>query len=198
MDTLIRNGLIVDGRGHRPFIGDVRISGERIEAVTPRTDAAEQETAQEGATTVDATGLVVSPELIDIHSHSDHTVLVDPRAFSSITQGVTLEVVGNCGFGCFPVVDPELPRSRIYAYHDERPIAWRTAEDYFACIDAARPAINIASLVPTGSCASRSSVRPSAPPPPVNSTQCDSCWTRASRPVPGGCRPAWSRARRVR
>ena len=55
---------------------------------------------------IDAAGLVVSPGFIDIHSHSDYTLLVDPRAVSAMAQGVTLEVIGNCGFGCAPIRDP--------------------------------------------------------------------------------------------
>ena len=99
---------------------------------------------------IDATGLAVTPGFIDIHSHSDHTLLVDPRAFSPLNQGVTLEVVGNCGFGCFPIVNPELGKSRIYAYHDTRPISWRSAGEYFDLLDAGGPGINVASLVPNG------------------------------------------------
>ena len=69
---------------------------------------------------------------------------------SAIHQGVTLEVVGNCGFGCFPIRDPELARKAIYGYSDEVPIEWRTAGGYFDRLEAARPAINVLSLVPNG------------------------------------------------
>ena len=55
---------------------------------------------------IDAAGLAVGPGFVDLHSHSDYTLLVDPRAVSAIHQGVTTEVVGNCGFGCFPIRDP--------------------------------------------------------------------------------------------
>ena len=59
-------------------------------------------------TEIDAAGLIVAPGFIDIHSHSDYTLLVDPRAVSALAQGVTLEVIGNCGFGCAPIRDPAL------------------------------------------------------------------------------------------
>ena len=75
---------------------------------------------------------------------------IDPRAASAIHQGVTLEVVGNCGFGCFPIVDPALARKAIYGYSDDVPIEWSSAGGYFDRLERARPAINVLSLVPNG------------------------------------------------
>jgi len=147
--VIISNGLIVDGSGAPAYQGDIEIEGQHITRVTP-TRAKVTGNEFNDAEVVDATGLVVAPGFIDIHSHSDHTLIVDPRAFSSIKQGVTLEVIGNCGFGCFPVNDPELARSRIYAYHDVKPISWRSAGEYFDALDREGPAINVASLVPNG------------------------------------------------
>ena len=99
---------------------------------------------------IDATGLYVAPGFIDIHSHSDYTLLVDPRAMSAIYQGVTLEVVGNCGFGCFPIRDGDLARKAIYGYSDEVPIEWSSAGGYFDRLQTAKPAVNVLSLVPNG------------------------------------------------
>lgn len=146
---VIKGGLIVDGSGAPAYRGDVEIDGQRIAQISPGNASALE---QEGSASqvLDASGLVVTPGFVDIHSHSDHTLLVDPRAFSAVKQGVTLEVIGNCGFGCFPVRDPEVARSRIYAYQEGRPISWRSAGDYFDALDEARPAINVASLVPNG------------------------------------------------
>ena len=99
---------------------------------------------------LDAAGLCVAPGFIDLHSHSDYTLLVDPRAASAVHQGVTTEVVGNCGFGCFPIVDPALARKAIYGYSDAVPLDWATAGGYFERLEQARPAVNVASLVPNG------------------------------------------------
>src|SRR4029079_8933396 len=129
-DVRIANGTIVDGSGAAACAGDVEIAGDRIVAVT-RREAGDPEREAGAADVIDATGLTVTPGFIDIHSHSDHTRRVDPRAFSSLSQGVTLEVVGNCGFGCFPILNPEVGKSRIYAYHDANPISWRSAGEYF-------------------------------------------------------------------
>jgi len=139
---VVRGGTILDGMGGEPFAGDVAIDGDRIAAVgqAPFSDGPE----------VDATGCYVAPGFIDLHSHSDYTLLVDPRAARAVHQGVTLEVVGNCGFGCFPVRDAELARKAIYGYSPEVPIDWTSAGGYFERLDAARPAVNVLSLVPNG------------------------------------------------
>jgi N-acyl-D-amino-acid deacylase len=149
-DYVIANGLIVDGSGSAGFVGDVEIEGDRVGRIFRQGEREAQDRDGGSAMVIDATGLTVTPGFIDIHSHSDHTVLVDPRAFSSVNQGVTLEVVGNCGFGCFPVEDPDVAESRIYAYHDTNPISWRSASEYFDTLQARQPAINVASLVPNG------------------------------------------------
>jgi N-acyl-D-amino-acid deacylase len=139
---VLRGGTILDGSGGEPFTGDIAIDGDRIATVgyVPRTDGDE----------VDAAGLYVAPGFVDLHSHSDYTLLVDPRAASAIHQGVTTEVVGNCGFGCFPVRDAELARKAIYGYSPDVPIDWTTAGGYFERLEQARPAVNVASLVPNG------------------------------------------------
>jgi N-acyl-D-aspartate/D-glutamate deacylase len=139
---VIRGGTILDGTGGEPFVGDLAIDGDRIAAVgsVPPTDGPE----------LDAGGLNVAPGFLDLHSHSDYTLLVDPRAASAIHQGVTTEVVGNCGFGCFPVRDPELARKAIYGYTPDVPLDWTSAGGYFERLQAAKPAVNVLSLVPNG------------------------------------------------
>jgi N-acyl-D-amino-acid deacylase len=75
---------------------------------------------------------------------------MDPRAVSAIHQGVTTEVVGNCGFGCFPIRDPQQARRAIYGYSDDLPITWSSAGEYFEQLETAQPAVNVLSLVPNG------------------------------------------------
>jgi N-acyl-D-amino-acid deacylase len=142
LDLVIRNGTVFDGNGSDPVAADVAISGGRIEACghIPASECAE----------IDASGLYVAPGFIDIHSHSDYTLLVDPRAVSALHQGVTLEVVGNCGHGCFPIGDPTLAVRAIYGYTDHVPLTWTSAASYFERLEAARPAVNVISLVPNG------------------------------------------------
>ena len=99
LDLIIRGGMVVDGSGRPARTADVGIAGDKIEHIGPLDEAT-------GNDEIDAEGLVVSPGFVDIHSHSDFTLLVDPRAQSSVYQGVTTELVGNCGHGCAPITAP--------------------------------------------------------------------------------------------
>jgi N-acyl-D-amino-acid deacylase len=137
----IRNGTVYDGTGAEGRAADVLIEDGRIAAVGP-VDAEAHE--------LDAAGLAVAPGFIDIHSHSDYTLLVDPRAVSAIHQGVTTEVIGNCGFGCFPIRAATTARRAIYGYSDDVPLTWSSAGEYFETLAAAKPAVNVVSLVPNG------------------------------------------------
>lgn len=141
-ELAIRNGLVFDGTGAPPRRQTVVVDRGRI------VEVADTETRAE--TEIDATGLAVAPGFIDIHSHSDYTLLVDPRAVSALHQGVTLELIGNCGYGCFPIRDSVLATRGIYGYDDSRPLSWRDADGYFAALESAQPAVNVASLVPHG------------------------------------------------
>jgi len=96
-DLLIRGGRVLDGTGSPGREADVAITGAHITEVAPgSTRKARRE--------IDARGLVVAPGLIDIHTHSDFTLPLNPRAESKIRQGVTTEVVGNCGFSVAPAL----------------------------------------------------------------------------------------------
>jgi formylmethanofuran dehydrogenase subunit A len=90
-DLLIRGGHVVDGTGGPGRDADVAVRGDRIAAIEPRS-------SRSARRVVDARSLIVAPGLIDIHTHSDFTLPLNPRAESKIRQGVTTEVVGNCGF----------------------------------------------------------------------------------------------------
>src|SRR5436309_9786925 len=141
MDLVIRGGTLLDGTGAAPRIADVGVKEGRIAAIgkLPANGAE-----------VDATGLTVAPGFIDIHSHSDYTLLVDPRAVSAIAQGVTLEVIGNCGFGCAPIRDPQMAAPNIYGFNNEIPLTWHKVGEYLDKLAAAKPAVNVIKLVPNG------------------------------------------------
>ena len=141
-EIVIRDGTVLDGTGGKPFAADVAVAGGAVAAIG-RIEAP-------GETEIDAAGLYVAPGFIDIHSHSDFTLLVDPRAVSAVTQGVTLEVVGNCGFGCSPIGDPALAATNIYGFSDAVPIDWSGTAGYLDRLEAARPAVNVLTLIPNG------------------------------------------------
>ena len=143
LDLIIRGGTVVDGSGSPRRTADVGIAGDSIEVIDALNEAQSRDV-------IYAEGLVVAPGFVDIHSHSDFTLLVDPRAQSSVYQGVTTELVGNCGHGCAPITDPGLFTSNIYGYDPRTEMTWRTFSEYLEALDSARPAINVASLVPNG------------------------------------------------
>ncbi|HVY93803.1 MAG TPA: amidohydrolase family protein, partial [Bryobacteraceae bacterium] len=91
--VLLKNGLIFDGSGAPGVSGSVLIEGDRIAATGELV-------ASYGCAVVDCTGLAIAPGFIDLHSHLDLQVLEDRP--EKIRQGVTSEVVGNCGFSPFP------------------------------------------------------------------------------------------------
>ena len=96
-DLVIRGGLVVDGTGAPGREAGVFVRAGRIVAV-------ERPTGRAARRTIDARGQVVAPGFIDIHTHSDFTLPLNPRAEGKIRQGVTTEVVGNCGFSVAPAL----------------------------------------------------------------------------------------------
>ena len=142
-DVVIANGRIVDGTGAPWFRGDVGISGDRITAIGGLSAAA-------AAIRVDATNLVVAPGFIDLLGQSEFNVLVDGRAASKITQGVTTEVTGE-GTSIAPVNDRLRQEAAANAAHFDVVQDWTTLGDYLRRIDErSRPAINIATFVGAG------------------------------------------------
>jgi len=142
---LFRGATLVDGSGTPPRLADVAVSGGRITAVGAKIDTA-------AATTVDAGGLVLAPGFIDIHSHTDTTVSRYPRAESKLFQGVTTEVVGNCGLGAFPVEagqDREL--AGFLHLHDfalpAGGLPWRDLAQYTDHLEGHGLCLNLAPLI---------------------------------------------------
>ena len=142
VDLVVRQGTIVDGTGSGAYQADLAVEDGRI-AQIGRIEA-------DDVPSLDAHGMCVSPGFIDIHSHSDWTLMVDPRAVSAIHQGVTLEVLGNCGHGCFPVRYPEMSKRIILGFTDDIPFDWTGTAGYFDRLEKAGPSVNVMSLVPNG------------------------------------------------
>ncbi len=135
-DLVLRNGRIVDGTGNPWFAGDVAIRGDRIVAIgRVERDRAKRE--------IDATGLVIAPGFIDMHSHSDFLLLEDGNAESKIRQGVTTEVLGE-GDSAGPYEGKLSPRQVTVGGKLEQ---WSTLGEYLDLIDRAGVATNVASYV---------------------------------------------------
>ena len=127
---VIKNGQVIDGTGAEAVRADVAIDGDRICEIAPSLDAPD-------AAVIDATGAVVAPGFIDIHAHGGAGILKSQTADSKIHDGVTTEVLGNCGSSPFPT-RPENGR-------------FRSAADLFEAVDQAGTAINRVFLVGLGS-----------------------------------------------
>jgi N-acyl-D-amino-acid deacylase len=143
-DLLIRNGRLIDGTGNPWVYADVAILGDRIADIgrLPRETTAER--------TIDAAGLYISPGFIDIHSHSDFSLLVDGRAMSKVTQGVTTEVLGedaSAGPVIGEVAEREMKRN-LERYGLEP--SWRSLGDYFRVLGSSGASVNVASFVGAG------------------------------------------------
>ena len=140
---VVRNGTIHDGTGGPPRSGDIAVDGDRITAVG--------EVAATGAVEIDARGMAVAPGFIDIHSHADLSLLVNPRAESRVRQGVTVEVVGQDGSSIGPWSDGtfELTRDRYRRDFDVE-IDFRDVGGFLDRIDRERPAVSVASMVGHG------------------------------------------------
>ncbi len=140
-DWKITGGQILDGTGAPAFRADLGIAGDRIAALGDLASAAARET-------IPAAGRLVCPGFIDAHSHSDAFLLIEPAAPSKLYQGITTEIVGNCGASAAPLADPAfLPSDwRNQAY----PGPWKTMAEYLRLLEQAQPAPNVAALVGHG------------------------------------------------
>jgi N-acyl-D-amino-acid deacylase len=143
LDFVIRGGLVADGSGQPARRADVGIKDGKISELGDLTRVAAEKT-------VDAQGLVVSPGFIDVHTHSDVTILVDPKAESAVRQGVTTQAFPNCGSGLAPAVgdarkDVE-ERARAFGVT----VDWSTVGEYYRRVAAARPSINVIPMVAQG------------------------------------------------
>ncbi|WP_029138692.1 N-acyl-D-amino-acid deacylase family protein [Nakamurella lactea] len=162
MDLLLVGGLVYDGAGNPPVVRDVGIA-DGLLVVDPADIVAAIDAAGSPPVVRDVAGLVVCPGFVDIHTHSDLTLLSNPLGGSKIHQGVTTEVVGNCGLGLTPLPDParaaepggaaaDLAGIRdAVGYLDLDPqvsVGWRDMQGYLATVAAAGPAQNVAALVP--------------------------------------------------
>lgn len=142
-ELVVRGGTVFDGSGGPPFSGDVAVSGDRIVQVG-RVSAG-------GAMEIDARGMAVAPGFVDIHSHADLSLLVNPAAESRVRQGVTLEVVGQDGSSVGPWGDAafESVRDRYRRSWDVE-IDFRDLGGFLDRIDRERPAVSVATMVGHG------------------------------------------------
>src|SRR6478752_1359115 len=149
-DLVIRNGTIVDGLGGEPYAGDVAVSDGVIVAVGSVDGS--------GAREIDATGLLVTPGFVDLHTHYDGQAIWSDRMTPSSAHGVTTAVMGNCGVGFAPcrpsdhevLVDVMAGVEDIpgVVMVDGLPWTWETFPEFMTALDAGRRDIDVAAFLP--------------------------------------------------
>jgi N-acyl-D-amino-acid deacylase len=139
-DLAVLNATIVDGTGGPAYVDDVAVLGDRIERIGPFRGRA--------ARVIDAFGKVLTPGFVDIHGHSDYSLLVDPMARSKVLQGVTTEVGGNCGHHAAPLFGPVAEqRRREQMAACGQVVDWSSSQEHRARLRDASPSINYAQQI---------------------------------------------------
>jgi N-acyl-D-amino-acid deacylase len=146
-DLVLANGRILDGCGNPWYWGDLGIQSGRIAEIAPPGTL-------KGKRSIDASGRYIAPGFIDIHTHSDLSILVNRRAESAVRQGVTTHGIGNCGMSPAPLDPQHLTDMRnfwgILLNLPEVTWQWRSFEQYLDTLQSGGLAINIASLAGHG------------------------------------------------
>jgi N-acyl-D-amino-acid deacylase len=145
LDVKIEGGTVIDGTGRPGSRADVGVRDETIVAVGDLS-------RESAGRSVHAAGRVVAPGFIDMHSHSDWRLWGNRRAESKIRQGVTTEVVGNCGFSPAPTSAEYLEEMRAFALFipTGMDFSWRSVGEYLKAFDRDGTALNVVQLVGHG------------------------------------------------
>ncbi|MCX6150992.1 MAG: D-aminoacylase [Ignavibacteriales bacterium] len=143
-DLLIKNGNVIDGTGKPEFLADVGIKDGKIFEIGKFSE-------ENALSVIDAKGLKVVPGFIDIHSHTDVDLIINPKAESKIRQGVTTEIAGQDGDSWGPFGGPELDRKlKIFKEEYGEDINWRSMGEFLNAFTAKKFSVNIATLVGLG------------------------------------------------
>ena len=143
LDTLITSATIVDGTNSPRYEADVALKGREIAAIGSLSDV-------DATRIVDAKGLVLAPGFIDMHTHSDLSLLDDPGGESMVYQGVTTQVTGNCSHSPFPIGDlsPDQMRRLVGGVFETRQDwTWRTLDEWAALMESRGVSLNVAPQV---------------------------------------------------
>jgi N-acyl-D-amino-acid deacylase len=137
-DLVLRNGVIYDGSGLKPYPGDIAIDGDRISYVGAHRDLA-------GRTEIDVKGQAIAPGFINMLAHPEDSLFADGRALSDLKQGVTLEVMGEFSMG---PLNQKMQRLMVEREGDIKyPVTWTTLGEYLETLERRGISPNVASFV---------------------------------------------------
>lgn len=137
--VVIRGARVADGTGAPLFEADLRIEDDRIAEVG--------DVRANGVEEIDATGLVLAPGLIDVHTHDDLALIRTPNMLPKISQGVTTVIAGNCGLSLPGYAGPQPEAAPFGLFRDAGAYRFATVIDWSSAVRAAAPAVNVAILI---------------------------------------------------
>lgn len=138
-DTIIKHGTVIDGSCTDPVKSDVGIIGDRIAAIGNLS-------AKSATQCIDASGLMVSPGFIDVHTHDDASLIVRPDMSAKLSQGVTMVICGNCGISGAPYDQPGNPPGLLRLVFKSEAFIAKNLDGFLTKVEAAQPSINSAFL----------------------------------------------------
>jgi len=143
-NVIIKNGIIIDGSGSMPFEADIGIIGDRISVI-------DKNIGNSADLILNANKQIIAPGFIDIHTHTDTELIINPTADSKIFQGVTTEIGGNCGYSPFPLTqkDFEEYNKNFIERYDEN-IDWKSIAEFYERLEKGKISINYASFTGHG------------------------------------------------
>jgi N-acyl-D-amino-acid deacylase len=140
-DILVKNALVYDGTGLEPYKKDIGIISDKIAIVSGNIKST-------SSNIIDASGMILCPGFIDVHTHDDFAVFYNPEMKCKINQGVTTSIVGNCGFSVSPYKNA-LEHTILYYNRQQMP-QWDSHSSYLECFDNQPASINIGLLAGHG------------------------------------------------
>ena len=139
-DTLILGACIIDGSGAKGYVADLGIKDENIVEIGALSSAKAKHR-------INASGLILAPGFIDVHTHDDLEVIRNPEMLAKTSQGVATVVVGNCGISASPYRSDSTPPDPINLLGQKPEFTFSTLGQYISHLEAHKPAVNVAALV---------------------------------------------------
>jgi len=141
---IIKNGTIADGTGAPLYKADIGINRDKIDFIGDLANSSAD-------LIIDAKGKIISPGFIDIHTHTDTHLLINPSGDSKLRQGVTTEIGGNCGGSAFPLDEEDFAEYAV-SLKERHSIdtPWRTMNEFYDLLEKKKIAVNYASFIGNG------------------------------------------------